>query len=99
MYLLCSDWSIRSLEKEEENCHLFITARRTDEGRDKNNELFFSSFFCTIMLFVQCRTSFIRHVEIIPFPILIWHACLNFLFMLLVTFKDISHKRCLVLYL
>ena len=43
MYLLCSDWSIRSLEKEkekeekeEENCHLFITARRTDEGRDKN---------------------------------------------------------------
>ena len=40
MYLLCSDWSIRSLEKEkeekEENCHLFITARRTNEGRDKN---------------------------------------------------------------
>ena len=43
MYLLCSDWSIRSLEKEkekekeEENCHLLNTARRTDEGRDKNN--------------------------------------------------------------
>ena len=44
MYLLCSDWSIRSLEKEkekekekeEENCHLLNTARRTDEGRDKN---------------------------------------------------------------
>ena len=43
MYLLCSDWSIRSLEKEkeekekekEENCHLLNTARRTDEGRDK----------------------------------------------------------------
>ena len=30
MYLLCSDWSIRCLEKnekeEEENCHLLITA-------------------------------------------------------------------------
>ena len=44
MYLLCSDWSIRSLEKEEEkeekeeeeNCHLLITARCTNEGRDKN---------------------------------------------------------------
>ena len=44
MYLLCSDWSIRSLEKKEkekkeekeENCHLLNTARRTDEGRDKN---------------------------------------------------------------
>ena len=43
MYLLCSDWSIRSLEKEkkeeekeeEENCHLLITARCTNEGRDK----------------------------------------------------------------
>ena len=39
MYLLCSDWSIRSLEKEkEENCHLLNTARRTDEGRDKNSQ-------------------------------------------------------------
>ena len=44
MYLLCSDWSIRSLEKKEkekeekeENCHLLNTARRTDEGRDKNS--------------------------------------------------------------
>ena len=42
MYLLCSDWSIRSLEKEEkeeeeekENCHMLITARCTNEGRDK----------------------------------------------------------------
>ena len=40
MYLLCSDWSIRSLEKkeeekEEENCYLLITARCTNEGRDK----------------------------------------------------------------
>ena len=31
MYLLCSDWSIRCLEKEKEekekeNCHLLITA-------------------------------------------------------------------------
>ena len=29
MYLVCSDWSIRSLkekEEEEENCHLLITA-------------------------------------------------------------------------
>ena len=23
-------------EKEKENCHLLITARRTDKGRDKN---------------------------------------------------------------
>ena len=23
------------MEKEEENCHMLITARRTDEGRDK----------------------------------------------------------------
>ena len=41
MYLLCSDWSIRSLEKEKEeeeekeNCHMLITARCTNEGRDK----------------------------------------------------------------
>ena len=44
MYLLCSDWSIRSLEKEkkekeekeeEENCHLLITSLLT-RGRDKN---------------------------------------------------------------
>ena len=49
MYLLCSDWSIRSLEKEkeekekekEENCHLLNTARRTDEGRDKNVKVIF----------------------------------------------------------
>ena len=49
MYLLCSDWSIRSLEKEkekeekekeEENFHMLITARCTNEGRDKNAELF-----------------------------------------------------------
>ena len=44
MYLLCSDWSIRCLEKEkekeeaEENCHLLITTRRTDAGRDKNKD-------------------------------------------------------------
>ena len=25
-------------EEEKENCHLFITARRTDEGRDKNED-------------------------------------------------------------
>jgi hypothetical protein len=32
MYLLCSDWSIRCLEKkkeEEENCHLFLTTLTT----------------------------------------------------------------------
>ena len=47
MYLLCSDWSIRSLEKkeeekekeEEENCYLLITARCTNEGRDKKEDL------------------------------------------------------------
>ena len=43
MYLLCSDWSIRCLEEKkeeeaEENCHLLITTRRTDAGRDKKTD-------------------------------------------------------------
>ena len=42
MYLLCSDWSIRSLEEKEkeekeENCHLLITAVVPTKGRDKNH--------------------------------------------------------------
>ena len=42
--VLRSDWSIRWLEKEKEeneekNCHMLVTARRTDEGRDKNRRL------------------------------------------------------------
>ena len=40
MYLICSDWSIRCLDEEEEekeNCHLLTTTRRTDKGRGKKD--------------------------------------------------------------
>ena len=43
MYLLCSDWSIRSLEKEKEekeNCHLLITAVVPTGAVIKSNEAF-----------------------------------------------------------
>ena len=51
MYLLCSDWSIRSLEEKEkkekekeENCHLLITTCRTDAGRDKKSYKIYRQF-------------------------------------------------------
>ena len=79
MYLLCSDWSIRSLEKEkkeeekeeEENCHLLITASCTNEGRDKN--ITFHTGTPSMSLVEQTIVK-----EIVPcFTILSMNTCLG----------------------
>ena len=63
MYLLCSDWSNRCLEEEEENCHLLTTTRRTDKGRGKNRQIFalYFDFQCFLKynLWILRRLSFI----------------------------------------